>query len=181
MHEPSLDYRALLDLDALVVHVSFDPGARLEFESLGGVNWPVDGAVHDNVRGLDFAVDAGLLGDHQGSRLIGHRRDIAAYHAVHAQAAAEYDVPLDASRSADQAVDAVLRLARFVEHCAYPSLSQCHRLRCSGLSRSALVHAHLHAFHLRLRADPESPLDSLEVLESQLESGRPGICRLGKA
>src|SRR3981189_973897 len=59
------------------------------------------------------------------------------------------------------------------------SLSQCHRVGRSRLRRSGLVHAHLHALHLRLRADPESPLDSLEVLESQLESGSAGICRLG--
>src|ERR1700674_86804 len=109
MHEPSLDHGALLDLDALVVHVSFDPGTRLEFEGLGGVYRAVDGAVHDDVRGLDLAVDARLLGHHQGARLIGHRRDIAAHHAVHAQAAAEYDVALDAGGGTDEAVDPVLR------------------------------------------------------------------------
>ena len=71
----------------------------------------VDGAVDHDVRGLDFAVDARMLGDHQRARLVGQRRDVAAHRAVDAQAAAEKHVALDARGCADQAVDAVLRLA----------------------------------------------------------------------
>jgi hypothetical protein len=41
-------------------------------------------------------------------------RDVAAHHAVHTQAAAEDHVAFDARRGADQAVDAVLRLARLL-------------------------------------------------------------------
>src|SRR6266851_6760877 len=58
VHESPLDHCALLDFDALVVHVPFDSRARLEFEGLGRMDGSVDGAVHDDVRGLDFAVDA---------------------------------------------------------------------------------------------------------------------------
>src|SRR6185503_13141333 len=32
VHQPSFDHRALVDLDGLVMHISFDPRARLEFE-----------------------------------------------------------------------------------------------------------------------------------------------------
>src|SRR4051812_37639669 len=60
MHQPALDDRALVDLDALVVHVTFDPRPRLEFEGLGRLHRAVDHAVDDDVRGLDFAVDARL-------------------------------------------------------------------------------------------------------------------------
>src|SRR6267142_733759 len=67
--QPAFDHRALLNLDALVVHIAFDPGASLEFESLRGVHRPVDCSVHDNVRRLYLAVDARVGRHHQSARL----------------------------------------------------------------------------------------------------------------
>src|SRR6185503_11015778 len=46
MHQAAFDHRAQLDLDALVVLISFDPRARLKFCRLGGVVGTVDGVVH---------------------------------------------------------------------------------------------------------------------------------------
>src|SRR5688572_17865695 len=127
VHEAPFNHGALMDFDAFVVHVPFDPGAGLEFEGLGGMHRPVDGAVHHDVRRLHLAVDARVGGNHQGARLVGQRRDIAAHHAVYPQPAAENHVALDARGGADQAVDAVLRLARrLVEHCASPFLPCLH-------------------------------------------------------
>src|SRR4051812_35972549 len=60
MHQAAFDDRALVDLDAFIVHIPFDPRARLEFEGLERVHRPVDGAVDHDVGGLDFAVDAGI-------------------------------------------------------------------------------------------------------------------------
>src|SRR4029077_14368505 len=51
MHQAAFHDRALGDLDALVVHVTFDPRPRLEFERLGRLHGSVDGAVHHDVRG----------------------------------------------------------------------------------------------------------------------------------
>src|SRR5258708_34873407 len=180
VHESSLDHRTLLDFDAFVVHVPFDPRARLEFERLGGMDRHVDGAVYPDVRGLDFTVDARFGRHHERARLIGHRGDIAAHQAVDEQAAAENDIALDARRGADQAVDSVLRFARLVKHGHRP-LSDGHQVRRARLRRAAFVNPHLHALHFRLRAHPESPFDSLEVPESKLKSGRTGVRLLGKA
>src|SRR6185436_9228283 len=81
------------------------------------MNRAIDRAVDHDVRGQHFAVDAGIRGDHQRAGLVGERADVAAHHAVHAQTAAEDHVALDAGGRPDQAVDAVLRLARLViEH-----------------------------------------------------------------
>src|SRR5687768_1899112 len=61
---------------------------------------------------------------------------------------------------------------------SFPLNSQRHRLRRARLGRSALVDAHLHAFHFRLRVDPESPFDPSEILESQPECRCRGVARL---
>src|SRR6185503_2567767 len=65
MDQPAFDDRALVDLDTLVVHIAFDPRPRLEFERLGRLHRAVDHAVHHDVRGLHFAVDARIGGHHQ--------------------------------------------------------------------------------------------------------------------
>src|SRR5688500_20393569 len=70
--------------------------------------------------GLYLAVDARIRRDDQRARLLGQRTDVAPDHAVDPQAAAENHVALDARRRADQAVDAVLRLARLVKHLLLP-------------------------------------------------------------
>src|SRR6185295_12031972 len=58
MHQPPFNHGALMDFDALVVHITFDPGARLEFERLRSMNRAMDRAVDHDVRGLNLAVDA---------------------------------------------------------------------------------------------------------------------------
>jgi hypothetical protein len=72
------------------------------------------------MRGLHFAVDACFGRHDQRTGLIGQRGDVAADHSVDAQSAAEDHVAFDARRRADEAVDPVLRLARFVEHFSSP-------------------------------------------------------------
>src|SRR6185295_17531221 len=61
-----------------------------------------------------------------------------------------------------------------------PSLLERHGVGCAGLAGAVLVHPHLHALDTRLRVDPEGPLNAPEVLECQLEFGRPGVRRLGE-
>ena len=60
VYEASFDHGALVNLDALVVHIPFDPRARLEFEGLRGVHRAINGAVHHDMGSLHLAVDAGL-------------------------------------------------------------------------------------------------------------------------
>src|SRR5262245_61760466 len=69
----------------------------------------------------------------------------------------------------------LLNMARSVQNL------QRYRLGCARLLRASLVDAHLDALHLRLRVDPESAFHPPEVLESQLESGCPGVRLLGEA
>src|SRR6267143_1771136 len=59
--------------------------------------------------------------------------------------------------------------------------SEAHAERCAGLVGTHLVHAHLDAFDLCLRAHPEGALHPPEVLESQPKGCRAGVPRLGKA
>src|SRR2546422_92478 len=59
--------------------------------------------------------------------------------------------------------------------------SEAYAVRRAGLVRSHLVHAHLDAFDLCLRAHPEGALHPPEVLESQPKGCRAGVPRLGKA
>src|ERR1700694_845448 len=182
VHQPALNHRPLVDFDALVVHIAFDHRPRLEFERLRGVYRPIDGAVHHGVRGRARAFETRVRGHHQRAGLVRQSADIAADHAVDAQAAAENHVAFDARRRADQAVDPFLRFARFVEHLVLPSaLLEAHAMRRARLVRTQLVHAHLNTFHLRLRADPEGPLDPPEVLECQPKGPRAGVPRLRKA
>src|SRR5439155_20716411 len=56
-----------------------------------------------------------------------------------------------------------------------------YRVRGARLARASLVNAHLHAFNLRFRVHPGSPVDPSEVLESQLESGSVSVRLLREA
>src|SRR2546421_101218 len=80
------------------------------------MNRAIDDPVHHDVRRLHFTIDTRLRRDDQGGGLVGDRGHIAAHHAVYAQPAAEDDVALNARGLPDEAVDAVLRFARFIEH-----------------------------------------------------------------
>ena len=55
-----------MHLQAVVMHISFDPGTRLEFEEFGYIHGPCDLAVHNQVRYADFPFDTGLFAQHQG-------------------------------------------------------------------------------------------------------------------
>src|SRR6185369_11708183 len=94
--------------------------------------------------------------------------------AIHAQSAREEHVAFDARRGADQAVDAVLRLALLAKHGSTPSLlssAQRHVLDHARLVRTRLVDTQLHAAHPSLRIDPKDAVESLEVLEGQAKRG----------
>src|SRR5882762_9372915 len=106
-----LDYCAQMHLQAVVMHISFDPGPRLEFEEFGHIHGPGDLAVHDQMRYADFPFDTSLFAQHQGRRLVRNRRYISDDFAVDAKASGEIDVTLDLRADTDQAVDSILRLA----------------------------------------------------------------------
>src|SRR5690606_30375308 len=138
MNQPALHYGALLDFDALVVDIAFDPGTRLEFEAFRGVHGPVDGPVDHDMGRLHLAVDAGLGGHHEGARLVRGTRHVAAHEPVDAQPARKDDVALDAGRRPDEAVDAVLRLAALAEHgpsLPKPAIRGSQTAACSAATR----------------------------------------------
>src|SRR5205085_1407946 len=180
MHQPAFNHSALMDFDALIVHIAFDPRPSLEFERLRSMNRAMNGAIDDNVRRQHFAIDPRICGHHQGAGLVGEGRDVPAHHAVDTQPATEDHVAVDARRRADQAVDAVLRLALlFVEHFLSPL--QRHAVRRARLAGTGLVDTRLDGLHLRLGVDSESAFHAAEVLERQPERRRPCIGRLREA
>src|SRR5947207_272009 len=73
MHQPAFNHGALMDFDAFIVHIAFDPRPCLEFERLRSMNRAMDGAIDDDVRRLHFAVDARISRDHQRAGLVGDR------------------------------------------------------------------------------------------------------------
>src|SRR6266480_2571370 len=64
VYQMPLDYSAEMHLQAVVMHISFDPGTRLEFKEFGHVHRPRDLAVHDQMRYADFPFDTSLFAEH---------------------------------------------------------------------------------------------------------------------
>src|SRR5437867_12978919 len=130
-----LDYRAEMHLQTVVMHISFDPGARLEFEEFGYIHGPRDLAVHNQVRYADFPFDTGLFAQHQGRRLVGNRGYVSDDFAVDTKASGEIDITLDLRADTNQAVDAILRLARLLaKHSASYLLRKVDVLAAAGLA-----------------------------------------------
>src|SRR5438094_4293128 len=102
--------RSDVDLDRFVRHISCDPGLGQEFDVLGAAHRPRHGAVDDDVRDVDVALDLGKLGNDERAGLVAGGLHIALHVAVDAQPAGEGDVALDGGAGADEAVDG----ARFV-------------------------------------------------------------------
>src|SRR4029077_1042789 len=112
VYQMPLDYGAEMHLQAVVMHVSFDPGTRLEFEEFCYVHRSRDLSVHDQVRYADFPFDAGLFAQNQGRRLVGTRGYVSDDFTVDTKASGEINITLDLRPNTNQAVDAILRLAR---------------------------------------------------------------------
>src|SRR2546427_6993353 len=135
-----LEHGPEMHLQAVVMHVSFAPGARLEFDELGDVHRPRDFAVYDQMRYFDFPFDPGLLAQYQRRRFVRNGGHIADDFAVDAKTAREIDVALDLRARTHQAVDAILRLARLLsEQSGFPpkkNLGSCwHRAPLDRSSR----------------------------------------------
>src|SRR2546423_13773683 len=111
VYQMPLDYGAEMHLQTVVMHVSFDSGARLEFEEFGHIHGPRDLAVHDQVRYTDFPFDTSLFAQHQRRRFVRNRGYISDDFAIDTKASGEVDVALDLRADANQPVDAILRLA----------------------------------------------------------------------
>src|SRR6266581_4600632 len=168
---------AEMHLQAVVMHVSFDPGARLEFEELGNVHGPRDLAVHHQVRYADFPFDTSLLTQHQGRRFVGNRSHVSNDFTVDTKASGEIDVALDLRADTNQAVDAILRLARLLaKHSASCLLRKVDVLAGTGLARPVLQDTRLYGPHPGSRRNPKCPLNSTKILEVELESS---VARLG--
>src|SRR5919201_2275705 len=73
VHQAAFNHGALMDFDALVVHIAFDPRAGLEFERLRSMNRAMNRAVDPDMGRLHFAVDARARRHHQRAGLIGER------------------------------------------------------------------------------------------------------------
>src|SRR5215207_1850300 len=97
---------------------------------------------------LHLAVDPGVLADHPRAGLFRTSAHIAADCAVDAQTAAEEHIALDPGGCADQAVDAVLGLACFSEHCGALLGSKRYALGRPGLRARAFEDERLHGAHL---------------------------------
>jgi len=76
--QPALDDGALVDFDALVMHVPLDAGACLEFEGFGRMHRAVDRSIHDDVRRLRLAIDARAL-ESENARL---REEVAIFESM---------------------------------------------------------------------------------------------------
>src|SRR5258706_395128 len=179
VYQMPLDYGAEMHLQAVVMHVSFDPGARLEFEELGNVHGPRDLAVHHQVRYADFPFDTSLLAQHQGRRFVGNRSHVSDDFAVDTKASGEIDITLDLRADTNQAVDAILRLARLLaKHSAFCLLRKVDVLAGTGLARTALQDTRLYGPHPSSRRNPKCPLNRSEEHTSELQSLTNIACRL---
>ena len=110
-----------------------------QFDPLGqhfvGDDRAPNGAVDDNVRYLDLAVDLGLLADHQRARVAIVGGNAAFDVAVDAQSATENDVAADDGPGRDQPVDTLLRLDfLFPKHWGTSPITQDHT-RTEALAR----------------------------------------------
>src|SRR5688572_18341157 len=100
--------------------------------------------------GLHLTVDTGIGRHHEGARLFCHGSDIPADEPIDPQSTRENHIALDARGGTDEAVDPVLRLARFVEHRSpLPFASERHGMGGARLARTSLVNADLYAIHPR--------------------------------
>src|SRR5437879_11800285 len=106
-----LDYRAEMHLQAVVMHISVDPGTRLEFEEFGHIHGPRDLAVHDQVRYADFPFDTGLFAQHQSRRFVGNRSYVSDDFAVDTKASGHIDITLDLPSHTHPAFDSTSLLA----------------------------------------------------------------------
>src|SRR6266571_2899051 len=150
-----LDYRAEMHLQTVVMHISFDSGARLEFEEFGHIHGPRDLAVHDQVRYADFSFDTGLFAQHQSRRFVGNRSYV----------------------SDDFAVDTILRLARLLaKHSASYPLRKVDVLAGTGLAGPVLQDTRLYGPHPGSRRNPKCSLNSTKIFEVEPESS---TARLG--
>ena len=104
MSKPALNHRAKVHFQRRVVHVARHMRTRLQLQKLFSMHRPHDGAIYDQMRDMNFALDPRLLAYHQRARLTFGGADIALDLAIHAQAAGENDVPFDSRAGADEAV-----------------------------------------------------------------------------
>src|SRR5216683_1015617 len=171
VYQMPLDYRSEMHLQAVVMHVSFDPGARLEFEELGNVHGPGDLAVHDQVRYADFPFDTSLFAQHQGRRFVGNRGHVSDDFAVDTKASGEIDITLDLRADTNQAVDAILRLARLLaKHSASYLLRKVDVLAGTGLAGPVLQDTRLYGPNPGSRRNPKCSLNSTKIFEVEPES-----------
>src|SRR5438445_2476175 len=177
VYQMPLDYGAEMHLQAVVMHISFDPGTRLEFEEFGYIHGPCDLAVYDQVRYADFPFDAGLFSQHQGRRLVGNRGYVSDDFAVDTKASGEIDITLDLRADTNQAVDAILRLARLLaKHSASYLLRKVDVLAGTGLAGPVLQDTRLYRPHPGSRRNPKCSLNSTKIFEVEPKSS---AARLG--
>src|SRR3989440_4730975 len=171
VYQMPLDYGAEMHLQTVVMHVSFDSGARLEFEEFGHIHGARDLAIHDQVRYTDFPFDTSLFAQHQSRRFVGNSSYISDDFAVDAKASGEVDVALDLRADTNQTVDPILRLARLLaKHRASYLLRKVDVLAGTGLAGPVLQDARLHGPHPGSRRNPKRSLNSTKVLEVELKS-----------
>jgi len=181
VHQPALDHRPLGGFRCSVVHIAFDLRPGLEFERLGGVHRPVDSCRSPRCGRPALRRRCAHRQIHQRARLVRQSGDIAADHAVNPQAAAENQRCLRCRVVTPiRLIDPVLRLARLLNIFLPSAPSEAHTERCTGLVGTHLVHAHLDAFHLCLRAHPEGALDPPEVLKANRKAAAPTSPGSGK-
>src|SRR5438552_7384342 len=171
VYQMPLDYGAEMHLQTVVMHVSFDSGARLEFEELGHIHGPRDLAVHDQVLYNDFPFDTVRFAQHHSRRFVRDRSYISDDFAIDTKASGEVDVALDLRADTNQAVDAILRLAGLLaKHSVSYLLRKVDVLGGTGLAGPVLQDARLYGPHLGSRRNPKCSLNSTKVLEVEPKS-----------
>src|SRR5258706_6131416 len=149
MHQVPVDDSSQVHFQCTVVHVSFDTGARLEFEKLDCIHRAVYLAIHNEVRHPDFTIDSRLLAHHQGRRLFGNCSYVADDLTIDPQTAGKTHVTLDTRAYSDQTVDPVLRLARLLSkhRNSFPLRKAC-VLAGAGLAGTGLPYTCLYGSQL---------------------------------
>src|SRR6266571_9451470 len=180
VYQMPLDYGAEMHLQTVVMHVSFDSGARLEFEEFGHIHGPRDLAIHDQVRYADFPFYTGFFAQYQGRRLVGNRSYVSDDFSVDTKASGKIDITLDLRADTNQAVDAVLRLAGLLaKHSASHLLRKVDVLAGTGLAGPVLQDTRLYGPHPGSCRNPKCSLNSTKILEVEPKSSAPCLGRLG--
>eukprot|EP00300_Choanocystis_sp_HF-7_P025641 c27679_g1_i1.p2 GENE.c27679_g1_i1~~c27679_g1_i1.p2 ORF type:complete len:124 (+),score=20.26 c27679_g1_i1:363-734(+) len=117
MFKLPLDDSTKMHLQPVIDNIAGNSCLRLQLEKLGRYDGPVDNTIHHGVGHGYSTFDPRMLAQHQCAGFIPVSSHIARHFTINAQAATEMYVTNHSGSRADQAVDAITGLLRFLsEH-----------------------------------------------------------------